>query len=231
MAMRYFKLVFQIVIFTELQFFFFLTIFGLFCSRISRRDWYFNCLLILLGVLGALVGLWDTINRMSQDSVVNRDELSHSLSIATPIDNATGDVLQSTLFLKTPSQMEEVFSPSISVNVSNQYPANISIEKPAVNLLFPVNGSGNQVNLTAPVKKADVSKGLPISKANVSQILPDARANVGQILPDAKANVSQILPDAKANVSQILPDAKTNVSQILPDANSVASKSTKETAR
>ena len=148
------------------------------------------------------MGLWDTINRMSQDSVVNRDELSHS--IATPIDNATGDPLQSkyinqsTLFLKTPSQMEEVFSPSISVNVSNQFPANISIEKPAVNLLSPVNGSGIQVNLTAPVKKVDVSKGLPISKANVSQSLPDA---------------------------------KTNVSQILPDANSVASKSTKQTAR
>jgi len=97
----------------------------------TKRSYYFNCLLITLGVLGAIVGIWDTFNRLGQDSVVTVDELSHS-HVDAPHINVTG--------VPSGQQMEQVFSSSLNVTnvdrlnntVNDSLQSNFSLEGKAV---------------------------------------------------------------------------------------------------
>lgn len=48
--------------------------------RLTKRQWYFDMFLVVLGVIGSVVGLWDAFNRMSEghDPLLEVNEFSQS---------------------------------------------------------------------------------------------------------------------------------------------------------
>ncbi|XP_047483986.1 amino acid transporter AVT3B-like isoform X2 [Penaeus chinensis] len=53
---------------------------SIFRQRLTKRQWYFDMFLVVLGVIGSVVGLWDAFNRMSEghDPLLEVNEFSQS---------------------------------------------------------------------------------------------------------------------------------------------------------
>lgn len=81
--------------------------------RLTKRQWYFDMFLVVLGVIGSVVGLWDAFNRMSEghDPLLEVNEFSQS----TGRNNSLHNHIKVTL---APASNISVLSTSVLKNIT-----------------------------------------------------------------------------------------------------------------
>ncbi|XP_047483985.1 amino acid transporter AVT3B-like isoform X1 [Penaeus chinensis] len=86
---------------------------SIFRQRLTKRQWYFDMFLVVLGVIGSVVGLWDAFNRMSEghDPLLEVNEFSQS----TGRNNSLHNHVKVTL---APASNISVLSTSVMKNIS-----------------------------------------------------------------------------------------------------------------
>nr|XP_053628268.1 LOW QUALITY PROTEIN: uncharacterized protein LOC128685722 [Cherax quadricarinatus] len=92
---------------------------AIFKQRLTKRQKYFDILLIVLGVLGSIVGLWDALNRMNEghEALLKVDELSsvkngtlHNINISVSASQVGYQHQLSANVFSSVSMAEENFS-------------------------------------------------------------------------------------------------------------------------
>ncbi|XP_037799162.1 amino acid transporter AVT3B-like isoform X1 [Penaeus monodon] len=86
---------------------------SIFRQRLTKRQWYFDMFLVVLGVIGSVVGLWDAFNRMSEghDPLLEVNEFSQS----TGRNNSLHNHIKVTL---APASNISVLSTSVLKNIT-----------------------------------------------------------------------------------------------------------------
>lgn len=87
--------------------------------RLTKRQWYFDMFLVVLGIIGSVVGLWDAFNRMSEghDPLLEVNEFSQSTGrnnslhshVKVTLAPASNISLLSTSVLKNISEAEATY--------------------------------------------------------------------------------------------------------------------------
>lgn len=92
---------------------------SIFRQRLTKRQWYFDMFLVVLGIIGSVVGLWDAFNRMSEghDPLLEVNEFSQSTGrnnslhshVKVTLAPASNISLLSTSVLKNISEAEATY--------------------------------------------------------------------------------------------------------------------------
>ncbi|XP_066980114.1 uncharacterized protein [Macrobrachium rosenbergii] len=145
---------------------------SIFKQRLTKRQWYFDAMLIFLGISGSIIGVWDAFNRMNgHDQVVELNEFS-----PVKFKNST---VQNELLLSKPATILKNISTTVHTAIA-QTEANYNITlKPTIKTV--VNPTEKQASSVVSKEMAVVQPNSVVTNAH--KVLPtysSLQSNTGE---------------------------------------------------